>query len=44
MAKHIQASPMLVDQKLMRAHFSGHLSAGMRYRRQNIASPMASMP
>ena len=29
-AKHIQARPMFVDQKLMRAHFSGHLSAGIR--------------
>ncbi len=29
-AKHIQARPMFVDQNEIRAHFSGHLSAGIR--------------
>ena len=29
-AKHIQARPMLVDQKLIRAHRSGQRSAGIR--------------
>jgi hypothetical protein len=29
-AKHIHARPMFVDQKAIRAHFSGQRSAGMR--------------
>ena len=40
----IQASPMLSAQKLILAARSDQRSAGIRYRRQNSASPTASIP